>query len=136
MQGNTCKITLHSCQRMGADKDVTDEVYQGNYIDRGGKKYISYKRSTEDGEIDCLISFDRKSMTLTQKGTLNSKLELIPGQETTNVYGTPMGNLNLKIFTRHYQVIETEGTAKLIIDYDIITGPDAIQTEMDILVEY
>ncbi|MCR5580443.1 MAG: DUF1934 domain-containing protein [Pseudobutyrivibrio sp.] len=136
MVGNKCKISLHSSQKMGGDREVTEESYEGTYIERGQKKYISYKRSTEDGEIDCLISFNRKSMNLTQKGMLNSKLELIPGKETSNVYGTPMGNLNLAVYTRHYQVVETQDSVKLIIDYDIVTGTEPIETSMDILVTF
>ncbi len=132
MAGNKCSITLKSRQKMGGDSEVNEESYQGSIIDRAGKRFLSYKRKSENGEIDCLISFDRKSLSMTQKGALNSRLELIPGQKTTNRYGTPMGELSLQIYTRHYQVIETKETIKLVIDYDIVAGPDPIEISMDI----
>jgi len=119
---------------MGADKESNEEEYEGTFAIRGEKKYLSYKRISEDGEIKCLISFDRKALTLTQKGKLNSKLELVPGQETHNIYGTSFGNLDLKIYTRHYQVIETKDSIKILIDYDIDGGAEPIQTDMEIMV--
>ena len=93
-------------------------------------------RKVEDGKIDCLIAYDRKSLSMTQKGALNSKLQLIPGKETSNVYGTPMGDLTLSIFTHHYQVIEQAGSTKLIIDYSILAGDAPIQTAMEIEIKY
>jgi uncharacterized beta-barrel protein YwiB (DUF1934 family) len=121
---------------MGRDKEETTEKYEGSFMDRGGKKYISYKRKTEDGEVDCLISYDRKGLTLTQKGALKSKLELILGQKTNNEYSTPMGALNLPIFTRRFDLRETASSAVLVIDYDIVAGGDPIITKMEIEIEY
>ncbi len=129
-----CVISLTSRQKMGGDQEVTEENYEGKFFERGDKKYLSYKRVSEDGQVDCLISFNRKSLTMTQKGSLNSKLELIVGTQTTNVYGTPMGNLNLSIYTRHYQIVETADSIKILMDYDIIAGAEPIQTSMDIVV--
>ena len=136
MAGIDCKIKLHSKQQMGADQEITEETYSGSYIDRGDKKYISYKRQSEEGEIDCLISFNHRSMTMNQKGALNSKLLLEPGKKTDNAYSTPVGTLSLQIFTRHYQVVESKNEVKLIIDYDIVTGTEPISTSMDILIEF
>ena len=136
MAGIKCNISLHSSQKMGADKEENFEQYEGSYVDRESKKYISYIRNTEDGKIDCLISFDRRSLSMTQKGALNSKLELIPGKETKNTYGTPMGDLTLSIYTHHYQVIEMAGSSKLIIDYSILAGGDPIETAMEIEIKY
>jgi uncharacterized beta-barrel protein YwiB (DUF1934 family) len=136
MAGIKCNISLHSSQQMGADKEENFETYEGSYVDRDSKKYISYIRKVEDGKIDCLISYDRKSLSMTQKGALNSKLQLIPGKETSNVYGTPMGDLTLSIFTHHYQVIEQAGSTKLIIDYSILAGDAPIQTAMEIEIKY
>ena len=134
MAGSKCNIILKSTQKMGADKECTEESYVGSFMDRAGKKYLTYTRASEDGEIDCLISFDRKSLTMTQRGGLNSKLELVPGQQTENIYGTPMGDLTIHIFTRHYQVVETKETIKILLDYDIVTGAEPIETSMDILI--
>ena len=135
MTESKCIINLKSVQKMGADKDINNEQYEGTIATRGDKKYLSYKRPTEDGLINCLISFSRKSLTLTQKGKLNSKLELIPGQETLNVYSTQVGTLDLRLYTRHYSLVETKDLIKILLDYDIITGTDPIQTAMDIVVE-
>jgi len=132
MAGNKCTINLLSKQRMGGEQEQNQESYSGTFMDREGRRFLSYRRITEDGQIDCLISFDRKSLTMTQKGALNSKLELIPGAKTQNTYGTPMGDLSIQIYTRHYQVIETQMSIKILLDYDIVTGAEPIETSMDI----
>lgn len=135
MAGNSCKITVQSKQRMGTDEEISEESYLGSYIDRGDKKYLSYRRTTEDGVIECLMAFNRKSFTMTQKGGLNSKIELVPGKKTSNKYSTPIGDLSIDIFTRHYQVIEEGNNIAIGIEYDIVTGADAIQTSMEINVK-
>ncbi len=136
MPGTKCTISLDSRQRMNGDTENTKEQYEGTFVERESKKYLSYKRKTEDGNVDCLISFNRRSITITQKGQLNSKLELIPGKKTINVYNTPMGALNLQVFTRRYEVIEQKDILKISIEYDIITGADAIQTSMNLEIKF
>lgn len=136
MAGIECEVFLESRQKMNGETENSKENYTGNLIERETKKYLSYKRKTEDGEIDCLLSFNRKGITISQKGQLNSKLELIPGQKTVNAYATPMGTLNLEVYTRRFELVESEGSIKIVIDYDIVLGGDAIQTNMDIRVKY
>jgi uncharacterized beta-barrel protein YwiB (DUF1934 family) len=120
---------------MGGDQEISEESYLGSFIERGDKKYLSYKRTTDDGVVDCLISFNRREFTLTQKGSLSSKIELKPGQKTVNKYSTSVGNLSIEIFTRRYELIEQKDDIRIGIEYDIITGADSIQTTMDIKVK-
>ncbi len=136
MAGNKCTIHLKSRQKMGDETEQNQESYQGSFMDREGRRFLTYKRNTEDGEIDCLISFDRKNLTMTQRGALNSKLELIPGKQTVNRYGTSMGDLSIQIYTRHYQVIEMKDNIKILLDYDIVTGSEPIETSMDIEINF
>ena len=136
MVKNQCKIHLQSRQKMGADDETTNQEYMGEMAESNDRRYLSYQRSCEDGEISCMISFDRRSLSMTQKGALNSRLELFPGKQTQNIYSTPMGDLNLAIFTRNYQMVEAGNTIKLVLDYDIITGGDPIRTSMDIEIEF
>ena len=136
MAGTSCKISLCSRQRMGGDEEISEESYLGSFIERGDKKYLSYKRTTEDGVIDCLISFNRREFTLTQKGGLSSKIELRAGARTVNKYSTSVGALSIEIFTRRYELIEQKDDIRIGIEYDIITGADAIQTTMDIKVTF
>ena len=133
---NQCKIHLQSRQKMGPDDETTNQEYVGELAERDDRRYLSYQRLSEDGEISCLISFERRSLSMTQKGALNSKLELMPGKKTENVYSTPMGDLNLEIFTRTYNVLEMDGVIKLQLDYDILTGGDPIRTSMDIEISF
>ena len=41
MTGIKCEIKVVSRQKMGSETEVTEEVYEGNYLDRGDKKYLS-----------------------------------------------------------------------------------------------
>ena len=67
---------------------------------------------------------------------MNSKMNIFPGKKTEYMYSTPMGNLNLSIFTREYQVSDFENKIKLVIDYDLLTGGEAIRISMNIEIEY
>ena len=136
MAGIKCVIYLRSSQKMGTDKETIEEQYAGTLMERENKTYISYKRTIEDGEIDCLISFDRRSLSMVQKGALQSKLILFPGKKTENAYSTPVGTLNLEVFTRRYDVFQQKTSIKILIDYDILAGGDPIRTEMEIDVAY
>lgn len=136
MEKNQCKIHLQSRQKMGTDEEKTDNEYLGEMAERNDRRYLSYQRGSEDGEISCLISFDRRSLTITQKGATNSKLELFPGKRTENKYSTPIGDLNLGIFTRRYDVVELQDEIRINISYDILTGGDPISTDMDIKIVF
>ena len=133
MTGIKCNIKVVSRQTMGDDKEVTTEEYQGTYLDRGDKKYLSYKRHTEDGDVECLLSYGSGRMTLSQQGGLKSKLEFIPGKKTDNMYHTPMGNMIVPIYTRGLSINQKTEAIEIMLDYDIATA-DAIQTIMEITV--
>ncbi|SFH78931.1 Uncharacterized beta-barrel protein YwiB, DUF1934 family [Pseudobutyrivibrio sp. OR37] len=133
MTGIKCEVKVVSRQKMGNEREVTEEVYQGTYLDRGDKKYLSYKRHTEDGDIDCLLSYGAGKMTLSQQGAMKSKLEFVPGKKTENMYQTPIGNMMVPVFTRGLSVHDKKDTIEIMLDYDIATG-DAIQTLMEITV--
>ncbi len=134
MAGQKCVIRLQSTQKMGGEKETNEEQYGGTFMDRENRSYISYKRLTEDGEIDCLLAFDRRGLTMSQKGALQSRLELVTGEKTVNAYSTPVGTLNLEVFTRRFEIIQQKSSIKILIDYDIIAGPDPIETAMEIYV--
>ena len=133
MTGIKCEIKVVSRQKMGRETEVTEEVYEGNYLDRGDKKYLSYKRHTEDGGIDCLLSYGAGKMTLSQQGGLKAKLEFIPGKKTDNLYQTPIGNMMVPVYTRGLSIHDKKDTIEIMLDYDIATA-DAIRTLMEITV--
>ncbi len=136
MEKKNCKIHLKAIQKMGKDVETTDQEYIGELAEKEDKRYLTYKRGSEEGDISCLLTFDRRSMSLTQRGAMNSKMNVFPGKKTEYIYSTPMGNLNLSIFTREYQVSDFENKIKLVIDYDLITGGEAIRISMNIEIEY
>ena len=133
MTGIKCEIKVVSRQKMGSETEVTEEVYEGNYLDRGDKKYLAYKRHTEDGDIECLLSYGAGKMTLSQQGGLKSKLEFIPGKKTDNLYKTPMGNMMVPVYTRGLSIHDKKEIIEIMLDYDIATA-DAIRTLMEITV--
>lgn len=136
MEKKNCIIHLNAIQKMGSDVEKTNQEYIGELAEKEDKRYLTYKRGSEEGDISCLLTFDRRSMSLTQRGAMNSKMNVFPGKKTEYIYSTPMGNLNLSIFTREYQVSDFENKIKLVIDYDLITGGEAIRISMNIEIEY
>ncbi len=135
MTGEKCNITLSSKQALGPQTETTTEEYTGAYIDRGTKRYLSYKRQTEEGYIDCLLSYGANRLTMTQKGAVNSKMEFAPGRSTTNLYDTPAGTLELTVYTRHMIIDHTGDMIKITLDYDLIAGGEPINTIIDITVD-
>lgn len=136
MEKKNCIIHLNAIQKMGSDVEKTNQEYIGELAEKEDKRYLTYKRGSEEGDISCLLTFDRRSMSLTQRGAMNSKMNVFPGKKTEYIYSTPMGNLNLSIFTREYQVSDFENKIKLVIDYDLLTGGEAIRISMNIEIEY
>lgn len=136
MEKKNCIIHLNAIQKMGSDVEKTNQEYIGELAEKEDKRYLTYKRGSEAGDISCLLTFDRRSMSLTQRGAMNSKMNIFPGKKTEYMYSTPMGNLNLSIFTREYQVSDFENKIKLVLDYDLLTGGEAIRISMNIEIEY
>lgn len=130
-----CKIVLESYQMLGNERDETKEVYEGTYMDRGEKKYLSYKRVDDGDECNVLIAFDGNGMTLSQSGALNSKLTFVEGQKTLNDYGTPAGIMQLELYTKQYKVMMLRNTIDLKLNYELVLGRDAIRTNMHLFVE-
>ena len=135
MTGIKCEIYLRSKQQMGKQVETSEERYEGTFIDRGDKRYLSYKRKIEDGQVDCMISFVGNRLTMTQKGHIHSKLEFSPGSRTNNTYSTPMGNMNLTVFTNRLVIEQKDKTIKLHMDYDLEVGGEPINTVIDITAE-
>ena len=135
MTGIKCDIYLRSKQKMGNEVETSEEQYEGTYIDRGDKRYLSYKRKIEGGQVDCMISFVGNRLTMTQKGDIHSKLEFSPGCRTNNAYSTPMGTMNLTVFTKRLVIEQKDKTIKLLIDYDLEAGGEPINTVIEITAE-
>lgn len=133
MDGIKCSITVQSNQTLGGEHDSSTEVYEGQYFDRLEKRYLSYKRASQEGEISALINFGERSMTYTQQGGVHSKMEFIPGQITYNDYGTPAGNITLCVKTESYSMVQKDDFIEIKILYNILTGnDDGIKTDMTI----
>ncbi len=134
MTGKDCEIKIISRQTMGRDRETIEETYKGSFLDRGEKKYLSYKRHTEDGDVECLLSIGKGIITMNQHGKINSRLEFIPGKKTENKYTTSMGNMNIPVFTRGLSIKNGQEIIEIMLDYDIATT-EAIHTIMEIEVK-
>lgn len=132
MTGTKCNIELCSKQRMGNETETTQESYEGSFIDRGSKRYLSYKRSLPEGQVDCLISFGGNRLTMTQQGEIHSKLEFAPGCRTNNAYATPIGVMNLTVYTKRLVIEQKNDVINLLIDYDLEAGGEPINTVITI----
>lgn len=137
MAGLGCSITITSNQIMGAESDITTEVYSGSYIDRLDKRYLSYKRFSAEGETAALINFTEKQLIVTQQGAISSRMEFIPGEITYNEYGTPGGKIILQVRTDSYTLEQIDDHIEIKIIYSILTGDyEAIKTDMNIMVKF
>lgn len=135
MERKACSIRVISRQKMGPDIDETIEETSGIFLERAGKKYISYKRSFEGGSCDVLLTVSMTHLLQSQQGDIVSHMEFVPGQRTLSAYQTPMGKLDLSVFTRGYSLKQVKNSLTIDMEYDLMTGSEPISTHMIIEVE-
>lgn len=136
MAATKCSIQLTSNQKMHDEAEKMVENYEGSYMQRGTKHFLSYKRCYEDATCTVLIAFDGNEISITQSGDINSKLTLIPRERTVNEYGSAVGVLSLEVFTREFKVFKFHDRIEIKLDYDMIMGGDSITTNMHIIANF
>ena len=135
MTGDKCTIRIFSRQTMGKEADAYDEVYDGTFLTRGNRKYISYDRTSDDGVINVLVSFCDTDAALTQHGAVESKIAYIPGQKTFNKYALAEGTFNVVVETFDVSSSATEYGHRLLLEYQMELAGTVIRTSMEIKIE-
>lgn len=136
MTGIDCFIDIKAKQIIRGEEDHTDDSYEGKYFCRLEKNYLSYKRKEDDEEVSVLITFDEVTLTISQQGTINSRMTFNAAERTYNHYGTSVGTMMITVDTKEYRVTRTGDQIQIDLKYDILTGCEvAVTNDMCIKVK-
>ena len=122
------QIEIHSRQTP-ADGGGAEEFHRkmpGSCLIREGCYYLSCT-SLGEAPVSYLIRLQKDGLSLREKGSIRTHMELFPGKICETAYVTPYGAFSLRIRTRSYRLetadpVPVPGTPWLIaeVDYSLI----------------
>ena len=94
-------ITVKGVQGIDNEKDTVELTTEGKFGKKDGKYFISYEEGQlmESASAKTSIYINSpKSLVLTRKGDINSRLEIEENLRKTCFYSTPIGELKMGIY--------------------------------------
>ena len=128
------RIRVRETEDGCADESRTE--YRGRLLEREGTRILHYEDLIE-GEKEAVQTtvFIRKDrVEIHRRGPADSRLVYIPGAWTACDYRTPLGSLDLRIYTDKCRIRTLPGRIiKLVLSYRLeIRGQDAGQRDLTI----
>ncbi len=114
------KITgSHSQAGTNSEPEVTELETTGVLFEKDGSTYIKYKEYMDDTDIpvENLLKFDENSLQLTKRGSINSVMAFNREKSCAVHYITPVGPVNMNIFTEEYNIKNTDEGCNIDIQY-------------------
>ena len=112
-------------------------MYFGNYVDRGNKKYITYKEYEEGNPNNyslCIIKLeDDNVVTLTKNKKYQTKIILESGVHHYSPYYTDYGLITMSVYTYKIENNLSENGGKFRVNYSISVNSDIVSI-MDLTV--
>lgn len=129
-------IELVSVQSSGDLNDKIEFVTDGNICVRSGKTYVTYKehRDMGMGNSRVVLKIEEDMVTMRRMGDFQTVMIYKSGEITDFNYGTPFGELNIKIRTERIENTLTEDGGRLTMEYLLFTGGDVTKNELEIKV--
>lgn len=107
----------------GTQFDVDDEPIElmiiGNYYMKNGKHYVLYEEQPENNGIVTrnIVKFDDHYFEMIKRGGNNSYLRFEKENQTSTVYQTPAGPIQIDIDTKSFEISETDDELRVRIRY-------------------
>ncbi len=98
---------------VGTQFDMGEEAIElktlGTYYLKNGKHYLLFDEQPEDnGPITKnIVKMTEEHFEMTKKGGSNSFMQFRPGQQTSTIYCTPVGDIQMDVLTHDMSLIET-----------------------------
>lgn len=109
-----CITGLH----MSDEEDRIEQVYSGNYYLKDGRHYIFYEEVSDcDNNIKNSIKINNGVVSITKKGLYEYQIIFEELKSNVSYYSTPVGRLEVEIFTNSIEVREEENTIGVHIEY-------------------
>ncbi|MDE5777688.1 MAG: DUF1934 domain-containing protein [Lachnospiraceae bacterium] len=109
----------------GMQFDMGDEpielVINGTYYLKNGKHYVLYEEQPEDDDVIIrnIVKFNDHNFEMIKRGGNNSYLRFEKESQTSTVYQTPVGPIQIDIFARDFEFSETDREISARIKYTL-----------------
>lgn len=132
-------ITLVNRQSGGSESDKIEFTSGGNFYQRDGAFFVTYKEHSEMGMGDSrvLLKVEDDRVTMRRMGEFRSVMNYEPGKTTEFIYRVPFGEMNIKLKTRRIENNLSENGGWVEFSYILFVNGDEINNEvhLDIRVE-
>lgn len=112
-------VSVVGATTIDGEKDKTELVTEGEYMNRNGKYMLRYSEDLSDFGTRCstVIKFDGKSVVLTRQGGTNTQMIFENGKRHMSHYETPLGSFTIGVSTDRLDVDIDENGGNVEIDY-------------------
>ena len=112
-------ITIKGIQLIDGEESGIELMVTGNYYQKNGKHYIQYEESVEgfQGTIKNMLKLTPYSLDMIKKGLTNTRMLFEKDKKTISAYSTPMGSMDLGIYTNRFEIEETKDFLKVDVGY-------------------
>lgn len=137
------KLRIRGLQMQGAGaEDNVEVVSAGKMYEEDGFICVAYEEMLEENESGVvrvgknLLKVRDNQVEVIKKGSTESHMVFVPERATYTYYSTPIGKLEISIFTRQIQNVKMANGFHLMLQYDLEMNQTFIsQCNVDIIVE-
>lgn len=103
------------------EMDQIETICPGEYYDRNDAHYLLYEEIVEGFEVPIknMIKCKDQEVIITKKGPLQVQMVFEEGKKTLTEYGTPYGKIMIGLDTTGIEVIKTDDTFTVHIQYGL-----------------
>lgn len=137
------KLRVRGVQMQGeATEDNVEVVSVGQMYEEEGFLCLKYDEVVDESEsgvvqvVHNLMKIRDDQVEVIKNGPTESHMVFVPGRATYTYYSTPLGELEVSIFTRQIQKEQKSNGFRLLLQYDLEMNQTFIsQCSVDIVVE-
>lgn len=126
----------------GGAEDKVEVVSVGKMYEEDGAVCVSYEEMLDENEtgvvhvVKNLLKVQDNQVEVIKRGSAESHMVFVPEQATYTYYSTPIGELEVSIFTKQIEHEQMTNGFRLMLQYDLEMNQMTIsQCNVDIVVE-
>ena len=96
---NEYRIKVSNRQTIDSETDTIEETAYGNYTEKNGKQYITYKTENNGDKISSMIKIDGNEILIKRTGSVNSSMTYKVDTKKEFLYHLPYGTVPMEIDT-------------------------------------
>ena len=113
---NEYRITVSNRQTIDSETDTIEETAYGNYTEKNGKQYITYKTENDGDKISFFKKKAAYEILIKRTGSVNSSMTYKIDTKKEFLYHLPYGTVPMEIETQRIvsKLDENGGTIELV----------------------